>query len=111
MKRTPLKKVSNRRAAVVKADRELYARVWAARPHVCDECDLNLGNFPNPTFFSHILTKAAHPALRHVDANIQLLCFKHHHQYEFGDRRAMKTAQKILDLIENLYELEQALKK
>jgi hypothetical protein len=106
MKRTPLRKKSKKRDSVSEEDKKLYSRVWVARPHYCEECNVFLGQVPIPHFFSHVLTKAAHPKLRHVDANINLLCYDHHQQWEFGKRSEMRIAESNEELIIKLYELE-----
>ena len=106
LKRTALKKKSKKRDSVSEEDKKLYARVWGARPHRCEECDVFLGETPIPHFFSHVLTKAAHPRLRHVDLNIALLCFSCHNWYEFGKRSEMKTHEKTQEIIQQLYDIE-----
>jgi sugar phosphate isomerase/epimerase len=105
-RKTALKKVSPKRKQVQELDRELWARVWADRKHVCEECGVGLGNEPLPHFFSHILTKQAHPKLRHVDEVIQLLCYEHHAQWEFGKRSEMRTYKLNQERIQDLLELE-----
>ena len=109
LKRTAMKKVSAKRPGVLKADREMYQRIWDSRPRVCEECGIQLGSEPRPHFFSHILTKAAHPKLRHVDQNIQLLCLEHHNQWEFGKRKEMRTWELNECRISLLLEYEQSI--
>jgi hypothetical protein len=39
--------------------------------------------------FSHILSKGSQPKLRHVKANINILCLECHQKWEFGDKKSM----------------------
>lgn len=107
-----INKTSKKRDAVRQKDRLLYEAVWSEREHHCEECAALygkgsrsfLGNQMEPFMFSHILTKAAHPKLRHVKDNINLLCLDHHHAWEFGERSSMqifeRNQRKILELLE-----------
>ena len=68
----------------------LFEEIWKERPHVCKECGCHLGFMLVPHFFSHYLSKGSEPALRLDKDNIDLLCFKHHFQWDSGDRKKMK---------------------
>ena len=69
---------------------DLFKEIWAERPHICKECGCHLGYMLAPHFFSHYISKGSEPALRLDKENIDLLCFKHHHQWDHGDRKKMK---------------------
>ena len=66
-------------------DREFFLEIWNERPHKCEECGKDLGRIPQPIFFSHILTKGRTPELRLNKKNIELLCPKHHMEWETAD--------------------------
>ena len=55
---------------------------------------------------SHILTKGAHPSLRHDKRNINLVCMEHHQIWEFGDRKSMKIYEKNKPIIIKLLKRE-----
>ena len=43
------------------------------------------------TYISHILTRGAHPEMAHDPRNINILCFRHHNQWEHATtRRTMR---------------------
>ena len=123
--RSPIKRKNNainrqskKAQGVKKKDRELWSEIWAERDHYCEECvELHgkgsrsfLGNQMEPFMFSHILTKAAHPKLRHIKDNINLLCLDHHHAWEFsGKRSSMQIFARNERKIELLLELERTL--
>ena len=105
--RQPIKKQSAKRGSVLKKDREFYEVLWRTKPHFCEECGKFLGHEPTPHFFSHILTKGAHPALRWNLDNINILCLEHHNQWEFGKRESMSISIKNAPIIERLLKDEQ----
>jgi len=83
-------------------DENFYQMVWNIRSHCCQECGKFLGDQMSRIYVSHILTKGAHPALRHDIRNVNILCPEHHHQWEFGVRRKMHIFEKNEAIIELL---------
>jgi len=71
-------------------DTKFYEEIWSERPHYCEECDKYLGDKWERYMFSHILSKGAHPGLRHEKLNITISCLDCHRKYEFGDKKSMK---------------------
>ena len=71
-------------------EKELFMQIWKERKRNCEECGAFLGVLAAPHFFSHYLSKGSAPALRLDKDNIDLLCFKHHFQWDNGDKRSMK---------------------
>jgi len=67
-------------------EKELFLQIWSERPHLCVNCNKDLGNEPRTFFFSHILSKGAHPEKRLQKNNIQLLCFQCHQAYDHGTK-------------------------
>lgn len=95
-----------KRKGQVDQDTEFYHSVWGARKHKCEECDKPLGNTWKRHNFSHHLSKGAFPQLRRVPENIDLLCFKCHQEWEFGDKRSMKiySEDRVIKLKSIAYE-------
>lgn len=85
------KKFSSKALEQIKRDNEFYKEIWKEREHICEECGIHLGDVLNKAFISHILTKGSTPTLRHDKDNVQIYCFFHHQQKEFGDFRSMKS--------------------
>ena len=123
-KKNPPKKLghSKQRRTVVEKDTELYNEIWKERAdasgdHWCEECLLQHGKkirsyLPDPwnrAYFSHNLTKGAHPALRRVKENFSLLHQKCHNKWEFGDRTSMLIYEKLKPVIRKLRDLENAM--
>tara|TARA_R110002050_G_scaffold276317_4_gene421531 strand:- start:1223 stop:1738 length:516 start_codon:yes stop_codon:yes gene_type:complete len=79
-------------------DELLYKRVFEKSDHKCEECGVDLPtNFRNDDGFiearyrySHIIPKSIAPELRHNDDNINNLCIKCHHEWDFGIKTKMK---------------------
>jgi 5-methylcytosine-specific restriction endonuclease McrA len=96
-------KITERQKDKQSRDKELNSEIWASRPHVCDNCGKNLPATPIKSFFSHLLTKGAHPELRFDPENIVLSCVPCHNLWEFGkNRETMATYQKhIAYMIKN----------
>lgn len=68
--------------ALFAADKEFYAEIWVASPHVCQDCGRHLGREPLTTFFHHLLPKKPYPQFRHTPENIMILCPDCHTQAE-----------------------------
>lgn len=84
-----------------KKDWDLNRELWNTRPRICVETGVDLGkkfgDNPPKYVFSHLLTKGARGSLRHEARNIVFHSKKAHHQWEFGDRRSMKTYQENIE--------------
>jgi len=64
---------------------ELFKKIYDQRGPYCEEC----GKYVefDPSIFSHRHSKGAHPGLRLDPDNIDVLCWDHHQQWEFGKKR------------------------
>lgn len=89
MKRTPLKKISEKRKGKLAEEREMrvqeynmFEEIWGERPHRSEVSGTWLGHEGLSTFFHHILPKSRFPALRYEKENIILLTFQEHNQVE-----------------------------
>jgi hypothetical protein len=115
LKRTKIVSTANtkqKRKTMKELDFATYFAVFASKPHKCEECDKPLpsvfkdkeGNINAIFQFSHILTKSAFPEFRHDSRNFNRLCFEHHQQWEFGDRKTMRIYEPNQLVIEQLRE-------
>lgn len=59
----------------------------------CEECDIPI-KFA-PAHCCHILSKGSRPDLRLVEENIVILCFNHHQQLDFGDKKSLKIWDRL----------------
>lgn len=76
--------------------------IWEHKPHYCEECMRPLREY-SATYCSHILTRGAHPEMAHDPRNINILCFKHHNQWEDAiKRKQMRIYEKNCRTIEEL---------
>ncbi len=85
LKRTPLKKVSEKglqkrieKKELVEKDKEFYLEIWKVRPHRCRICRKELGNEALMVYFHHILEKRNFENYRHCEWNIIILCWLCH---------------------------------
>lgn len=83
----------------------VFNAIWECREHKCYHCGKFLGNEPKVIFFSHILSRGAHPKLRCVPENIVLACNECHYIYDFGDRSLLKRNIPE-ELIDNLLKID-----
>lgn len=81
MKRTALKRVSAKKREEIREKKELieedhrfYQEIWEERPHVCQNCGIELPEEPLTLYFDHILEKEKHTEFRHFKGNIMILC-------------------------------------
>lgn len=73
-------------------DEKVNGYIWNSRKHQCIECLAPLPSPPKKHYFSHLLSKGAHPELRFSPKNIVLHCFVCHQKWEFGgSRKEMRT--------------------
>lgn len=97
IQRTPIsKKPSPRLVGMRDEDWVIGLEIWAERPHNCVECGKFLpedeDGLPIKVYFSHVLSKGAHPELRFDAMNIVLHCPDCHRFWETsGKMREMKT--------------------
>lgn len=68
---------------------KFYRFCWKHRPHYCEEC-MKLLNAYSAVHVSHICSRGAYPEMAYDIRNINILCYKHHAQYENGDRESMR---------------------
>jgi hypothetical protein len=66
-------------------ERELFAQVWAERPHVCESCGIAIRE-PRIHNFDHIETKGRRKDLRLDPSNIRIVCFACHHERHNGGK-------------------------
>lgn len=78
-----------------------YRYCWDLYPHICEECMRPLTQF-SATYISHIRTRGAFPEAAHDVRNVNILCFKHHNQWETGNRKAMRIYPGNVQTIEQL---------
>jgi len=96
LKKPPKEKESNpyRYKRKVTGEAAMFAEIWKERPHVCINCREYLGGAAKPHFFSHIKSKGAHPELRLVKSNIQLLCKMCHWLFDQGTKQQFNARKK-----------------
>ena len=62
---------------------DVALNVWDEREHVCEVCGRELGDYPNPSFFSHLLPRGSYPKFKRRMDNIRLkdpLCHEKWHK-------------------------------
>ncbi len=80
---------------------KFYRWVWKHKPHYCEECMKPLRRY-SAVYVSHILTRGANPAIAHDPRNVNILCFKHHAEWENGNRVGMRIYARNQIIIEEL---------
>ena len=103
--------ISDKGLKMIKADELFYEVVWKTKPHECEECELFLGydfrdsngKVADRFRYSHILGKGRYPMFRHRLENMNLLCLKHHQEWETGDQTKMRIYSKNKIVINRLY--------
>ena len=88
----PVARLKQRRKPT--GERELFARIWKERPHICTNCKAPLGNEARSFFFAHLKGKGAHPELRLEPSNIALMCFDCHRAYDQGTKEQFNNRTK-----------------
>lgn len=106
----PIAKVSEKKKKLLgeekkqfQEDKEFYAEIWSCSPHVCQDCNKNLGREPLTLFFHHLLPKDIYDQFRHTPENIMILCGDCHSQAEtFIDRVPKVVARRNIAIKELL---------
>ena len=94
------KKVSSKLKSDREKDWEVGRKIWAERPHYCVETGEYLGTVLRKVYLSHLLSKGAHPELRHDPRNIVLHSASAHQRWEFGkNRHETKTYRDYLPIM------------
>ena len=75
--------------------------MWENKPHYCEECMRPLAEY-SAVYVSHILTRGANPDMSHDPRNVNILCFRHHSEWENGAREQMRIFAKNQLTIEEL---------
>lgn len=69
---------------------EVFKLIWSERPHICNNCRVNLGEQMNVRYMSHIISKGRDTTLRLDPDNIEVLCPKCHDIHENGTIEQVK---------------------
>lgn len=78
----PKKGISERKVIQMK---EFFINYWKTHtPHVCENCNKQLGKEPLTYMFDHILEKSKYPELAFVEENIMYLCLECHDEKSRG---------------------------
>jgi hypothetical protein len=94
------------RGNIPQGNDRFYRYMWEKKPHYCEECMRPLEAYSS-IWISHILTRGANPEIAHDTRNINILCHKHHDQWETGDRTTMRIYRgnlKTIELLKNDYQ-------
>lgn len=86
---------------IAQANQRFYEWAWEHSRHYCEECMLPLRQY-SAGHISHILTRGAHIEMAHDFRNKNILCAKHHAQWETGDRKSMRIYTKNAMTIDEL---------
>lgn len=77
------------RGDIMAANERFFRWIWNNKPHYCEECMRPLREY-SAVYCSHILSRGAHPEIAHDPRNINILCHRHHEQWEVGNRESMR---------------------
>lgn len=88
---------------IMAANDRFFHWIWDHKPHYCEECMKPLHDY-SAVYCSHILTRGAHPEMAHDPRNINILCFRHHNQWENGDKKSMRIYPGNMRIINELLE-------
>lgn len=78
-----------------------YRWIWEHKPHYCEECLRPLREYSS-VYCSHILSRGAYPEFAYYPDNVNILCFKHHQQWENGKRETMRIYDRNMRIIREL---------
>jgi 5-methylcytosine-specific restriction endonuclease McrA len=107
MKRTKLKKVSDKQKIKIKSNVEetkkmweFFYRIWENSAHNCESCGASLGPLPATYMFDHLLEKSKYPEFKFEKNNIFLCCLECHNSKSNGNptikhQEAINKARKL----------------
>lgn len=90
-----IRQSENRRYSRVSSTNQKYYKwAWERSEKKCEECRKKLKHY-SASYVSHILSRGAYPELRDHPLNHNILCVKHHRQWESPiERKKMKIFPK-----------------
>lgn len=89
-KKIKTKKRMSQRSATYEPWWPVAMHIWETEPHECAVCKCNLGDVPQPSFFSHLLPRSGYRNYRLDERNIVLKCQFHHDEWHnFGDKEKL----------------------
>lgn len=86
---------------IVKGNQRFYEYAWLVLPHYCEECMRPLPGY-SASFISHIISRGGRPDMAHDLRNVNILCVKHHEQWETGNRKKMRIYERNTAIIQRL---------
>ena len=90
------------RGDVMAANDRFFRWIWDNKPHYCEECMKPLREY-SAVYCSHILSRGAHPDMAWDARNINILCHRHHEQWEDNTQRhKMRIYEKNQQIIKEL---------
>jgi hypothetical protein len=110
LKRTPLKKISDKKLASLAKAREIrqkdlsfYVSLWKRSDKKCSVSGVYLGEEPLTTFFHHLLPKSKYPEYRWCEWNIVIISARVHSQVETNISKVPKIEEMTKELLEKHY--------
>lgn len=79
--------------------------IWDNREHVCEVCSLSLGDYPNPSFFSHLLPRGAYRLFKNRRDNIRLVCAKCHQDWHDKGPERLRLIDRWMPMCRLYYSL------
>lgn len=77
------------RGNIVQGNDKFYRWMWDNKKHYCEECLKPLNNYSS-VWVSHILARGAFPEMALDPRNVNILCDRHHTQWETGNKKEMR---------------------
>lgn len=73
--------------------KDFFIDLWRERPHYSFVSGVFLGHEPMTYFFSHVLSRGAHPEASLDPENIVFMTLKEHHDWEFSRHKVKDKPQ------------------
>lgn len=89
--------------------KHFFLKIWHERPHYSYVSGVFLGHEPMTYFFSHVLSRGAHPEASTDPDNIVFMTLQEHSDWEFNRHKVKDKPEwkKVFDLRDQLIEKHQ----
>lgn len=91
----PLKRTRIKKKFKPSGERAVFKFLWDTKPHICEHCNVPLGNTGHAWNFAHKIRKSKNEAQRLNPDNIMLHCLSCHQELDQGTKEGYEMRKNL----------------